>query len=168
MVRSVETVFSKRGPKIGTMTGVQVRRPARVLGRWSLLLVLASLALEVGGCNGWFRPVEWGTLGPRNKEQQASPFRVVPRKSAQVATLSPDDIVRIMQRVGFADEQIMELGTDLHNALRFSGMADVFYRKDKLAIFMADGDYVRIRSRSGEFNYQISKGQFDAPPQRNW
>jgi hypothetical protein len=153
---------------LGTVTGVQVkRRLGKALGRWGLLLVLAPLALEVVGCNGWFRPVEWAELGPQSKQRQ-SPFQVVARKSPQVAALSPDDIVRIMQRVGFADEQILELGTELHNALRFSGSAAIVYRKETLAIFAADGDSVRIRSRSGSFNYQISKGQFDTPPRMNW
>jgi hypothetical protein len=149
------------------VTGVQAkRRLGTALGRWGLLLILAPLALEVGGCNGWFRPVDWSDLGPERKQQ--SPFRVVPRKSPQVATLSPEDVVRIMQRVGFADEQILELGTDLHNALRFSGSAAVIYHKEALAIFAADGDYVRIRSRTGSLDYQISSGQFDAAPRMNW
>ena len=83
------------------------------------------------------------------------------------AKLTPDDIVRIMQRIGFANEQILELGTDLHNALRFSGGAEILHKKDKLAIFMADGDYVRIRSLSGTFHYEISTGQFVPPPPAN-
>jgi hypothetical protein len=124
-----------------------------------LLLVLVPLALEVVGCNGWIRPVDWSDLGPQSKPQ-ASPFRVIPRKNPQSATLSPDDIVRIMQRVGFQDEQILELGTDLHNAMRLAGSAVVVYKKETLAIFAADGDYVRVRSRSGSFDYQISVGQF--------
>lgn len=161
-------MFNKRGPMLRTVTGVQVKRRLRkALGAWGLLLVLVPLALEAVGCNGWFRPVEWSELGPQSKTPQ-SPFRVIPRKNMEVVTLSPDDIVRVMQRVGFADEQILDLGTDLHNALRFQGSAVIVYRKETLAIFAADGDYVRIRSRSGSFDYQISKGQFDAPPRMNW
>jgi hypothetical protein len=161
-------VFKKREPMLGKVTDVQgKRRLGKALGRWGLLLVMATLALEVVGCNGWIRPVDWSNLSPE-KRAERSPFRVVPKQHRQVATLSPDDIVRIMERIGFADEQILELGTDLHNALRFSGMAAITYHKETLAIFAADGDYVRIRSRSSEFNYQISQGQFDTPPRMNW
>lgn len=145
-------------------TRSRLRESLRV---WGAVLVLTSLALEVVGCNGWFRPVEWANLGPQKKEQK-SPFRVIPRKNQQLATLSPDDIVRIMQRVGFADEQVMELGTELHNALRFEGAAVIVYRKDTLAIFAADGDFIRIQSRSGSFDYEISKGQFVSAPRNNW
>ena len=107
-------MFNKHGSMFGAAAGV-LRSPK--LRAWGVLLVLASLALEAGGCGDWFRPVEWPEMGPQS--EQKSPFRVVPRRSMEVAALSPDDIVRIMQRVGFADEQVLELGTDLHNALRF-------------------------------------------------
>jgi len=123
-----------------------------------MLLVLVPLALEVVGCNGFFRPVDWSNERP--EKEQESLFRVHARKSAQVATLSADDIVRIMQRVGFADEQIIELGTPLHNAIRFQGAAVIYYKKEALAMFVADGDYIKIRTRSGSLNYQVSKGQF--------
>lgn len=151
----------------GAATGVPgQRRPGKALGRWGWLPVLALLALEVVGCNGWIRPVDWSSLGPQRKQQ--SPFKVISKKGSQVAALNPDDIVRIMQRVGFADEQILELGTELHNALRFSGMAAILYHKETLAVFVAEGDYIRIKSRSGVFNYQISQGQFETPPRGNW
>jgi len=123
------------------------------------LVLLMSLALEVGGCNGGFRPVEWSELAPPAKPKE-SPFRVISRKGLEVASLGPQDIVRVMQRIGFADEQILDLGTDLHNALRFAGEAKIVYRKETLALFAVKGDYLRIRSRSGEFAYQISQGQF--------
>ncbi|MGE5293980.1 MAG: hypothetical protein ACM3VT_04075 [Solirubrobacterales bacterium] len=132
---------------------------------WCAVLILMSLALEAGGCSSWFRPVGWNDLESEERVQQ-SPFKVVPQKIPQVVSLSSDDIVRIMQRVGFQDEQILELGTDLHNAMRFSGAARIVYKKETLAIFASDGDFVRIRSRSGSFDYQISKGQFVAPKQR--
>lgn len=125
-----------------------------------MLLVLTSLALGVGGCSSWFRPVGWDDELEAGNQAPDSPFKVIARKSNQLAALSADDIVRIMQRIGFQDEQILELGTDLHNALRFSGAAAVSYKKKTIAIFAADGDYVHIRSRSASFDYQVSKGQF--------
>ncbi|MEN6334576.1 MAG: hypothetical protein ABFE01_09960 [Phycisphaerales bacterium] len=138
--------------------GTRAQSPRRALSVLGMLLVLVPLALEVAGCNGFFRPVDWSNDRP--EKEQDSPFRVHARKSSQVATLSPDDIVRIMQRVGFADEQIMELGTPLHNAIRFEGAAVVYYKKEALAMFVADGDYIKIRTRSGSLTYEVSKGQF--------
>lgn len=124
------------------------------------MLVLTLLALQTGGCSSWFRPVGWDDDLEAQNQAPASPFKVVPRKSNQLAALNADDIVRIMQRIGFQDEQILELGTDLHNALRFSGAAAITYKQKTIAIFAAEGDYVHIRSRSASFDYQISKGQF--------
>ncbi len=153
-----------RESKFGIVAGVQqssdVRFGARTLRMWGMVLILASLALEAGGCSSWFRPVQWDNGLEAESQEPESPFKVVARKSNQLAALSADDVVRIMQRIGFQDEQILELGTDLHNALRFSGAASVVYKKKTIAIFAADGDYVRIRSRSASFDYQVSQGQF--------
>lgn len=169
-------MISKHGSILGTETQAQ-RSPNALSGRpraqdlrkspgaWGVPLVLVLLALEAGGCNGWFRPVDWSDTRPEREQQ--SPFRVLPRHNTQVTSLSPDDIVRIMQRVGFRDEQIVELGTDLHNAMRFHGSAVIVYKKETLAIFAADGDYVRVRTRSGDLDYQVSKGQFVSAPPRD-
>ncbi|MEN6428172.1 MAG: hypothetical protein ABFE13_22715 [Phycisphaerales bacterium] len=177
-VRSVGAVFNQRGSKFDAVAGV-LRSPYAPSGlrarghsrhdlrAWGLVLVLTLVAMEAMGCNNGIRPVTWTELGPRNDGKPRSLFRVVAQRNLSVAILKPADVVRIMRRVGFADEQVLELGTDLHNALRFSGAAEVFYRKDKLAIFVSDGDFVRIRSRSGAFDYQVSTGQFVSPVQKD-
>ncbi len=173
-------MFNQRGSKFGAVTGVlrspHARSGSRTLtashsGRCAtgrlrhalraggLLLVLALLVLEGAGCKNWFKPVEWPELGPQSKEPK-SPFRLVAKKSMSTVSLAPEDIVRIMQRVGFEDKQVLDLGTDLHNALRFSGAAEVFHYKQKLAIFVADGGLVRIRSRVGSFDYEVANHQF--------
>ncbi len=144
----------------GMRQSSNVRFGAGTLRTWGLVLVLTVLVLQTGGCSSWFRPVQWDDDLEAESQEPASPFKVIPRKSNQLAALSADDIVRIMQRIGFQDEQILDLGTDLHNALRFSGTAAVTYKKKTIAIFAADGDYVHIRSRSASFDYQVSKGQF--------
>jgi len=165
-------VVKKRGSKLDAVAGMlrspyapsgpsagRDSRPGlRTLG---FALALSLAAVTAIGCNNGIKPVTWTELGPRNDQQKPkSQFRVVAKKNLSIAVLRPADVVRIMRRVGFADEQILELGTDLANALRFSGAAEVFYRKDKLAIFVSDGDFLRIRSRVGAFDYQISTGQF--------
>lgn len=157
-------VCNMRGFKCDRTAGVRrssdVRLGTGALRVWGLLLVLTALALQAGGCSNLFRPVGWDDDLEAQSQESQSPFKVVPRKSNQLAALNADDIVRIMQRIGFQDEQILELGTDLHNALRFSGAASVTYKKRTIALFAAEGDYVHIRSRSASFDYQISKGQF--------
>jgi len=166
-------VIGNRGSRLGTGTDVQrcpnalSERPrgegSQRFSARALSLALVLLALGGVGCEGWFRPVDWSDKRP----EPQSPFRVIPRHNTQVATLSPTDVVRIMQRVGFRDEQIMELGTALHNAIRFQGSAVIVYKKETLAIFAADGDFVRVRTRTGDLDYQISKGQFVSSPPRD-
>jgi len=140
------------------------------------LLVLVPLALGVAGC-GWLRPVEWAELGSgsnreplqRESRPESRPsqrrstdgLRIVARSGREVVRLTPDDIVRIMQRVGFSDDQILELGTDLHNALLLSGGAEVLYGKRTEMIFIVSNRQVQIQSHSrGTFIYDVLMQQF--------
>ena len=134
-----------------------------------VLLVLAPLALEVVGCNGGLKPVEWSELGseerPARQSRQSRPSReglqIVARSNREVARLSPDDVIRIMQRVGFSDDQILVLGTDLHNALLQSGGAEVYYGKSLEMILAVNNQQVQIQSRSrGTFVYDVGAGRF--------
>jgi hypothetical protein len=137
------------------------------------LLVLVPLALEVAGC----RPVEWAELGsgsnreePRwegrsesqpSRRNRTEGLRIVARSGREVVRLSPDDVIRIMQRVGFSDDQILELGPDLYNALLQSGAAEVFYGKRTEMIFVVSNRQVRIQSHSrGTFVYDVLMQQF--------
>jgi hypothetical protein len=76
-------------------------------------------------------------------------------------TLNADDIVRIMQRVGFSDQQILDLGPDLYNALRRSGAANV-YSGERLEMIMAvNNQQVQIQSTArGTFFYDLARGRF--------
>jgi len=132
----------------------------------SVLLVLVPLALEVAGCHGGVKPVEWSELGSESKPKKQSKqnqqgLYIVARSGREVAKLRPDDIVRIMQRVGFSDDQILDLGTDLYNALLLSGAADVYYGKSHEMIFAVNNQQVQIQSRSrGSFLYDVANGRF--------
>jgi hypothetical protein len=145
-------VLDKRGSILRVTTGV--------------LLVLVPLALEVVGCNGGLKPVEWSELGSEGKAKKQSRqdkdgLHIVPVSNREVARLKPDDVVRIMQRVGFSDEQILELGTDLHNALLLSGGAQVVYGKHLEMILAVSNQQVHIQSRSrGTFVYDVVVGRF--------
>lgn len=137
------------------------------------LLVLVPLALEVAGC----RPVEWAELGsgssreePRwegrserqpSRRNSAEGLRIVARSGREVVQLSPDDVIRIMQRIGFSDDQILELGPDLYNALLQSGAAEVFYGRRTEMILVVSNRQVRIQSHSrGTFVYDVLMQQF--------
>ena len=139
-----------------------------------VLLVLVPLAWEAG-C----RPVEWAELrsGSNRDEARLEPrprsesrasrrestngLRIVARSGREVVRLTPDDMVRIMQRVGFSDDQILELGTDLYNALLLSGAAEVVYGKRTEMIFLVSNRQVQVQSRSrGTFVYDVLAQQF--------
>jgi len=78
-----------------------------------------------------------------------------------VADLSSDDIVRIMRRIGFPDDLILELGTDLHRTLAQSGAARVLDKREVEAVLRVSGRYVYITSRTrGVFIYDLSTGEF--------
>jgi hypothetical protein len=134
-----------------------------------VLLVLVPLALEVGGCHGG----QWSELGSNGKSDKQSKqnkvdgLQIVAKSNREVARLNADDVVRIMQRVGFSDDQIVELGTDLHNALLLSGGAEVYYNKHLEMIFAINNQQVQIQSRSrGTFIYDVSTRRFvlGSPP----
>jgi hypothetical protein len=106
----------------------------------SLLLII--LASGLSGCtgNGGFE------LLPLNNQQN-------------VLTLSSDDIVRVMRRAGFSDNQILQYGEDLHIALAQYGAAQIKIRKRLEAIFAINGDAVYISTRlRGNFIYNIKTG----------
>jgi hypothetical protein len=137
------------------------------------LLVLVPLALEAAGC----RPVEWAELGagpnrdeprwegrsenPPSRRSSADELRIVARSGREVVRLSPDDVIRIMQRVGFSDDQILDLGPDLYQALLVSGAAEVLYGRRTEMIFVVSNRQVRIQSRTrGTFLYDVLMQDF--------
>jgi hypothetical protein len=86
-------------------------------------------------------------------------FEVIPLNHQEVLTLSSDDIVRVMRRAGFSDNQILEYGTDLHDALSRSGAAQVKISKKLQAVFAINGDSVYISTRlRGNFIYNVKTG----------
>jgi len=86
-------------------------------------------------------------------------FEVIPLNHQEVLTLSSDDIVRVMRRAGFSDNQILEYGTDLHDALSRSGAAQIKIDKRLQAVFAINGDSVYISTRlRGNFIYNVKTG----------
>jgi len=108
----------------------------------SLLLML--LALGLGGC-----------VGNRG-------FEIIPLNNQNVLTLSSDDIVRVMRRAGFSDNQILQYGEDLHIALAQYGAAQITINKKLVAVFAINGDDVYISSalfgKTQNFIYNTKTG----------
>ncbi len=110
-----------------------------------MLTLLALLALGAVGC-----------------ARNSTGIRVVPMGNRHVLALSPDDVIELMRRAGFSNNQIMEYGTDLRNGLAESGAVQIKIGKKVEAVFainLNDGDYVYISTRlRGNFIYSIDSG----------
>ncbi len=85
-------------------------------------------------------------------------LQVVPIRNQNVLILSSDDVVRVMRRAGFSNGQILEYGTDLHDALSQSGAAQIRTRRGLRAVFAIKEDSVYISSRFGNFIYNMNTG----------
>lgn len=84
---------------------------------------------------------------------------VVPLRNQDVLTLSSDDIVQVMRRAGFSDNQILEYGEDLHSALSREGAVQIKVKRNLEAVFAINGDAVYISSRlRGNFIYNVKTG----------
>ena len=91
--------------------------------------------------------------------EQPNKLKVVPLGNQDVIELSADDVVRVMHRAGFSDEQILELGPELRDGLADSGAAQVRLRDKVEVVFAVHGNYVFITTRlRGSFIYDVGKG----------
>ena len=130
-----------------------------------MVAMLAAVALGTIGCQA--RAAQWPELeygGEREQKPRERALQIVPQSNREVADLSPDDIVRIMRQIGFTDDQIVEYGTDMRDALLVSGAARVLYKEQTEALLAVNGTQVYIRSMArGNFIYDLGSGQFFAP-----
>jgi hypothetical protein len=87
-------------------------------------------------------------------------YEVTSLNNSEIASLNAEDIARIMLRAGFEDEQIIKLGTELHNKLLTTGAAQINLDSKVEAMFAVNGNYVYVSSRSrGSFIYDYLKKQ---------
>jgi len=106
-----------------------------------IVLLIALLALGVVGC------------------AHNTGFEVIPLSSRNVLALSADDIVQVMRRAGFSDNQILEIGTEVHDALLQSGGVYIKVNKKVEATFAVSDDDVYISTRlRGNFIYNVNTG----------
>ncbi len=124
-------------------------KPIRYNSRYSsvtiILTLLALLALGAVGC-----------------VRDSTGIRVVPMSNRNVLALSVDDVIEVMHRAGFSDNQILEYGTDLRNGLAESGAVQIKIGKKVEAVFainLNDGNNVFISTRlRGNFIYNVDSG----------
>lgn len=110
------------------------------------LTLLLLLALGVIGCGG------------SNKSR----IQVIPLSSRNVLELNADDVVRVMRRAGFSDQQILEYGPDLRDGLAQLGAVQVKVGDKVEAVFAINLDhgpcvYITTRLR-GSFIYNTQLG----------
>lgn len=80
------------------------------------------------------------------------------------AALTADDVVPMMRRAGFTDEQILEYGPDLRNLLATSGAAQIRIGDKVEAIFAVDESRLNVSTRShGNFSLPLAPASV-APP----
>ena len=76
--------------------------------------------------------------------------------NADAAELTADDVVAVMRRAGFADEHILEFGTDMRNAIAQTGGARIRLGEHVEAVFAVSGNYLYASSyRRGSFTYDL-------------
>ena len=63
--------------------------------------------------------------GCASTDSYSSKLRITPLSNKNTITLSADDVVLMMRRVGLSDEQILKLGTDMHDSLLRFGAAQL-------------------------------------------
>ena len=85
---------------------------------------------------------------------------VTPLPNREVAVLNGADIVRIMKRAGFSDDQMIELGPDLRNCLALQGAGQIRLGDKVEALFAVQYPYVHVCSRQrGRFIYNVKTKQ---------
>jgi hypothetical protein len=79
---------------------------------------------------------------------------VVPCRNNSVVVLGPEDVVAVMRRAWFTDEQIEQLGLELRDALASHGAARVQAADCTEALFLTEGNFIYVTVRGhGSFFY---------------
>ncbi len=88
-------------------------------------------------------------------------YEVVPLHNHEVATLSVEDLVFIMMKAGFTDEQIHEFGPEIRDALATSGATQVRLNGIVQTTFTIDGGCVFVSSPRGTFMRFLKQDPFE-------
>ena len=95
-----------------------------------------------------------------------SRLQIIPLSNQHTLALSTDDIIEVMRRAGFSNQQILDLGQDMHEGLMHSGAAQLKVDNEVEAIFAVHGDCIYITTRMrGSFIYNVKTGWATPLPQ---
>jgi hypothetical protein len=133
--------------------------------RTGLLLALAVLALGVAGC-GKLKPAEWLPFH-KHKEQpvMSARLQVVQRTGGQAANVTADDVVAVLRQIGLGNDQIVEFGPPVYEALRASGAAAMVNGKQTEILLAISDGYVWVQSRvQGSFIYDLEDHKIGTLP----
>lgn len=93
-------------------------------------------------------------------------LRLMPLSNRDIIALNAEDIVQIMRRAGFSDEQILQLGTEMRNSMAQYGAVQIKTPdSNKIeATFAVHNHCVYISTRSrGSFIYSAKTGWVTTP-----
>ncbi|MHC4508971.1 MAG: hypothetical protein ACYTAO_08430 [Planctomycetota bacterium] len=116
-------------------------------GRITTRLALLLLALGMIGC----------------ARSNRAGIQIIPLSNRNVLVLNADDVIQVMGRAGFSDQQILEYGPDVRDGLAQSGAVQVRINNKVEAVFAINrdrGDCVYISTRlRGNFIYNVDTGR---------
>ncbi|MGA2914408.1 MAG: hypothetical protein ABSE89_00050 [Sedimentisphaerales bacterium] len=113
------------------------------------ILFIFVLALGITGCAS-------STASKSSSEE----LRLTPLNNKSTIMLSADNVVKMMRQVGFTDEQILELGSRMHDGLLLSGAVQLEIGNKIEAIFAVNENYVYIATRiRGTFIYDVKNNR---------
>ena len=126
------------------------------------LIVVTALMLTVLGCHSdLFQRPQWMSQRPAPPAE----LMVVPRSGGQPADLTADDVIRVMRHLGVPDQQILNLGPGLRDALRSAGAAAIVRGRQVEAMLAVNSEYLFIQSvEQGSVIYDIKDKQFATVP----
>lgn len=89
-------------------------------------------------------------------------LNVVPIQNDDHVVLDELDIVVIMRKAGFDDDQILEIGTDVRNGLAQHGGVQLKAKDYTQAIYAVKYPYIHATSRlRGNFIYNLETGDME-------
>jgi hypothetical protein len=114
-----------------------------------LILVLLTGTVNLVSCGS-----------TRSRSLNTGP-KLIPLSNRDIIALNAEDIVQIMRRAGFSDEQILQLGTEMRNNLAQYGAVQIKTPdNNKIEATFAVHDhcvYISTRLR-GSFIYSVKTG----------
>ena len=113
--------------------------------------LMAAFVITVAGCG---------------QKTANSRLQLVPLSNQHAVDLSVSDVIEIMRRTGFSDEQIAEFGKKMRDGLSLSGATQLKVGDNVEAIFAVRKDCVYITTRMrGSFIYNVRTGWVTPSPQ---